>query len=191
MVWEKLLQRAALVAATVVGVASLSACAVVAMQDKPSIKTAPPDMALVNFVRPAVFGGDAVSVDLWDGDHLIGALSAGTMVQYQIPAGTHLFLGKANNWSYIKADLAAGKQYFIKANIFPGIPIAGVALGVAKKDDKRIPTWLNEYHSVAFASEDERKAAQAARLADVQKALANFRDGGVTRYLKITPEEGL
>jgi len=74
--------------------------------------------ALVNFVRPRILKGDATVIDLWDGDTFVGVIGAGSMIQYQAQPADHVFMiRRGSNWSFIKARLTAGKQYFIKVNV--------------------------------------------------------------------------
>src|SRR4051794_7930180 len=112
----------------------LSGCASVQMQPSTLVKAPKEKMALVNFVRPAVFMGDGLSIDIWDGQNYLGALAAGSMIQHEVEPGKRLFMASAENWSYASADLQAGKEYFIKVNIFPGVMTGRVALGTVKPD---------------------------------------------------------
>ena len=76
--------------------------------------------ALVTFIRPSGLGS-AISFGLWDGDTFVGILGTNRCIQYQAVPGEHYFLARAENWSCVKADLAADRQYVIKA-----IPVMGV-----------------------------------------------------------------
>ena len=170
-------------------VAMLQGCASVNMQPATVVTTVPADKALVTFVRPSVFAGDGVGVDIWDGDHYLGGLTAGTIVQYMTSPGEHLFLANTENWSYTSANLQAGKKYYIKANIFPGVLYGRVALGVPKNDDKRIPVWLKLDPKASV--ETDLKPVEEKKHAEVETVIQNFKDGKVTAYSKIGPEEGL
>jgi hypothetical protein len=64
----------------------LTGCISVPMQPAKFTPTAEPQQALVTFVRESVYLGDAVPLNLWDGDTFIGALTAGSLVQYQAEA---------------------------------------------------------------------------------------------------------
>jgi len=170
-------------------VAVLQGCASVTMQPASLVTVVPADKALVTFVRPSVFAGDGVGVDLWDSDHYLGALTAGTLVQYAMAPGEHLFLANTENWSYVSANLQAGKKYYIKANIFPGVLYARVALGVPKNDDKRIPVWLKLDPKASVPA--DIKPVEEKKRAEVEVIIQNFKGGKVTAYAKIGPEEGL
>ena len=72
----------------------------------------PPDAnhAVVTFMRPSSFGG-AIQFGIWDGENFVGILSAGSSIQYLAEPGEHLFLGRAENWSYVSAKLVGVKNY--------------------------------------------------------------------------------
>ena len=172
----------------ILGLAMLQGCASVSMQPATLVTTVPADKALVTFVRPSVFAGDGVGVDIWDGDHYIGGLNAGTLVQYMTTPGHHLFLGNTENWSYTEANLEPGKQYFIKANLFPGILYGRVALGVPKNDDKRFATWLKYDPKTPNAA--DLKAVEEKKHAEVETVIKNFDEGKYTGASHIGPQEG-
>lgn len=104
--------------------------------------------ALVTFVRPSSFGG-AISFGLWDGDTFVGILGPKLCIQYEAVPGEHYFLARAENWSGVKADLAADRHYVIKANPVMGMWKARVALSPVNKSDydkqgelKKVQKWL-------------------------------------------------
>lgn len=167
----------------------LGGCASVPMQTT-SLMTAPDQqMALVNFVRPHVFFGDGMSTDVWDGQHYIGALGAGHLIQYQAKPGKHLFMGSAENWSYVSADLQPGMQYFIKANIFPGVMLGRVALGVLKPDDPRRAELMTL--TPVVAPDQDREAFGKQKSVATKHAVADFKAGHVALFATITAEDGV
>ena len=172
----------------VLGFALLTGCASVEMKETAVVKTAPADKAVVNFVRNAILLGDGIPVDLWDGSTYIGSLGAGTLVQYQVPAGKRLFLANAENWSYATAELEAGKQYYIKANFFPGLMFGRVALANVDRTDARIAEWMT-YKNMS-ASEDARNEAGAKKQTEVRAAIADFESGKVTAFATLRPQDG-
>ncbi len=156
------------------------------MKDTSLISKPSKKKALVNFVRPSVFFADGIDVDIWDGTRYIGSLSAGSMIQTEVEVGKHLFLGNTENFSYAYGDLLAGKQYFIKANMFPGFWKARVALGVAKSDDKRVDEWLDELTPMVVKSEKDRKEFEMERKKGVEEKIADFEEGKVSRFATIS-----
>lgn len=165
----------------------MTGCATVSMQSATMVEGPDDNVALVTFVRPSIFFGDGVAVDIWDGAEYVGSLGAGRLIQHETTPGKHIFMGNAENWAYATGDLIAGKQYFIKANIFPGVILGRTALGVVKLDDARVAIWLQKLKSVA-ASEMDKSAAEVKKKLAVENAIANFEAGKVS-YATIRPED--
>jgi hypothetical protein len=131
--------------------------------------------ALVTFVRPSGFGG-AISFGLWDGDTFVGILGPDLCIQYEAVPGEHYFLARAENWSCVKADLAADRHYVIKANPVMGAWKARVALAPVNKSDydkqgelKKVQKWLarakpvmpNPQHLEAYTQPRRKQALEA------------------------------
>lgn len=176
------------VAFSIVICALLSGCASVQMQDTALITAPKPNVAIVTFVRPSIFFGDGVAMDIWDGPHYIGSLGAGRLIQYETTPGKHLFLANAENWSYAVAELEAGRQYFIKGNVFPGIGMGRVALGAATRNEPRIEEWLT--YKPGVATEKDRKEMSEKKKAEVGAAIADFESGKVTAFATLKKDDG-
>jgi len=109
------------------------------------------NMALINFVRPKVFFGDALDYEVCDGTKFIGTLKAGTMVQYVTPPGDHHLMinptgGSSGKWGYKQLSIETGRVYYVKPNL---IPYAGMELGLAESSDNRIETWNTSLQPMA------------------------------------------
>jgi hypothetical protein len=137
--------------------------------------------ALVTFLRPSHFGG-AIQFGVWDSDTFVGVLSAGSYIQYSAAPGEHIFLARAENWSYVHADLEAGKQYYIIAKVFPGFWKARVAFDPVRKDDPEtddeIAGWLEKLTPTTVIPE-KREAYTTPRVEQVREAVAAFKAGEV------------
>lgn len=166
----------------------LSGCASVSMQPATLINAPKENTALVNFVRPAIFLGDALDMDVWDGQNYIGSLAAGSMIQYEVQPGKHLFMANAENWSYASAELKGGKSYVIKANAFPGIATGRVALGTVKPDDVRMQKLMSLKPTVA--AEKDRQTFSTQKSEKTRVAIANFESGKVSSFATVKPEDG-
>jgi hypothetical protein len=171
------------------GIAALAVlatgCSSIPMVDTKSTKVVPEGHVLVTFVRQSVWMGDGIPVDLWDGEHYIGVLGPGNIVQYVTTPGDHLFLGNAENWTYASGSLLANKRYYVKANVFLGFATARVAFGIAENSDERVEKWHEEYDAMA-APEKDRAAFEAEALGDVQEAIQLFKSGGVASFATFT-----
>ena len=160
---------------------TLAGCASSMMQPADRQPAPTSSEALVTFLRPSYFGG-AIQFGVWDGDRFVGILEPGSYIQVLLPEGEHVFLSQAENWSYVHADLEAGRQYFILAKVFPGIWKARVAYDPIRRDDpqtnEEIARWLSELKPIGVI-EAKVNAYTAPRLDQVRQAVADFRDGAV------------
>jgi hypothetical protein len=159
------------------------------MKDTSLINKPNTKKAIVNFVRPSIFFADGLDVDIWNGRTYLGSLSAGSMIQTEVEPGKYLFIGNIENFSYVSANLTAGKQYFIKANMFPGFWKARVALGVAKSDDERVYEWLDEL-TPTVAIEEKRKELEIKRKEFIQQSILDFEEGRISKFATMHPEDG-
>jgi hypothetical protein len=163
------------------GILVLSGCASAMMQ--PVALQPPPasSSAQVTFLRPSYFGG-AIQFGIWDSDRFVGILEPGSYIQVQVPPGEHVFLARAENWSYVHADLEAGRQYFILAKVFPGVWRARVAYDPILKDDPQtdaeIRQWLTDLKPIGVIP-DKVEAYSAPRREQVRQAVTDFRNGAV------------
>ncbi len=136
-----------------------------------------PDYAIVNFIRPTLFGG-AIKFGVWDRDQVVGVLTPERCVQYRAAPGEHLFLIRAENWGIVKATVEAGKTYTILVEPRLGLFKANVHPIVIKPDDKRLAGWMKNvvYETLDPAIRDkyargrDDDALRAARQVDEGKA---------------------
>jgi hypothetical protein len=169
----------------------MSGCASSVMTRTEPLTLEQPNRAMVTFVRPSLFGG-AIQFGIWDGADFVGVLSAKSYVQYLVEPGEHLFLARAENWSYVKADLEAGKQYYIVGKVFPGIWKARVALDPVVKGDGTtqadIDKWLAELTPTKVIPE-KFDGYVAPRLEQVKEAAAEV-DNGDVKFEVLSREDG-
>ena len=146
---------------------------------------------VVTFFRPSFFGG-AIKFGLWDNENFIGILTASSYVQYKTHPGEHLFIARAENWSYVKADLEPGKQYFILGKVFPGAWKARVALDPVNKNDnisqEQIDSWLNGLTPTAVIPEKVDSYAKP-RVPHLKDAIEKFKTGAV-KYTELKAADG-
>ncbi|MBW1708063.1 MAG: hypothetical protein JRJ86_23390 [Deltaproteobacteria bacterium] len=159
----------------------LSGCASSLMMKVPPMDAPDTRHAVVTFMRPSFFGG-AIQFGIWDSENFVGILSAGSYVQYLAEPGEHLFLARAENWSYVKADLQGGKKYFILGKVFPGVWKARVAFDPITKDDgttqAQIDEWIAELKPTAVIPEKFDNYVKP-RTSHVKKAVGDFKSGNV------------
>lgn len=172
-------------------VLTLSGCASSVMQ---TVAQVPPESlsnkALVTFMRPSYFGG-AIQFGIWDSEKFVGVLSAGSYVQYLTEPGEHVFLARAENWSYVKADLQGGKRYYILGKVFPGVWKARVALDPVNNGDKEaanVDKWLADLTPTAVIPEKFDNYVTP-RLEQVKTAAKEI-DNGKVKYSVLMKEDG-
>lgn len=166
----------------------LGGCAGAPMREAKFSPTADASQSLVTFVRESIFMGDGIHVYLWDGESFIGTLSAGTLVQYRVAPGPHVFMASSENWSYVKADLKPGKHYVIKANMFPGFGTARSALVPVETSDERLGTWPTKLKVKEVVPETKDKYVEK-QVANARKALQSYTDGSVKAF-EMTEQHG-
>lgn len=136
-----------------------------------------PGKALVTFLRPSNYGG-AVSFGIWDGEQFVGELKGRSSVSYLAGPGEHVFFAKAENWAVTKAQLAAGKRYYLLMRPRMGIMKAGVIMDPVKSStpDSEIAAWQSE--SPRFEPDPAKiDAYKKEWLPQVRKAIENYRAG--------------
>ncbi len=157
---------------------TLSGCGSSMMMKSDTILEPDSNQAIVTFIRPSTYGG-AVKFAIWDRDKFIGILTARSHVQYVTEPGEHLFMANSENWSYVKADLKAGKHYIIIGKVFPGHWRMRVALDPVNKDDeyqKRSGQWLNELNPTKVIPE-KVDGYSSPRMRDINKAIQDYEAG--------------
>ena len=156
-------------------------CGTPIMRDTTTIHQPSPEYALVVFVRPTAFGG-GIKFGLWDGDQLIGILNAKRIVQYKATPGEHLFLARAENWSYLKANLEAGKRYIVVGKVYPGVWKARVGLSPVTKSSDTDQATIDGWLASGTPSEvipEQYESYQTPRQPQVNEAIAEFEAGEV------------
>ena len=164
-----------------IGISIFSGCASSIMTQVPPVEGPYTQHAVVTFLRPSMFGG-AIQFGLWDGENFVGILSAKKYIQYLAEPGEHVFLGRAENWSYVKADLEGGKNYYILGRVFPGVWKARVAFDPITKDDgttnEQIEKWMKSLTPTGVLPE-KRESYMTPRMKQIKQAIDNFHSGKV------------
>jgi len=168
----------------------LSGCASSLMHSVEPLTVQDEKLALVTFLRPSYFGG-AIEFGVWDSDRLIGIVTAGNYVQYYTEPGEHIFLARAENWSYVHATLEAGKKYYILTKVFPGVWKARIAFDPICRDDptsdEEIASWMKNLLPIGVIPE-KVDAYVTPRLEQVRNAVEEYRQGNV-KYEVLSPED--
>jgi hypothetical protein len=156
----------------------LSGCASSMMLPTDTLIQPGPDYAVVNFLRPSSFGG-AIKFGIWDSDNFVGVLTPKNYIQYKAAPGEHLFMARAENWAVIKANVAAGKTYYIVGAPRMGAWKARVALEVVNPDDPKLQKWMTSLRPT-MVDPAQKDAYMAERVDDVRHAVKNVQNGSAS-----------
>jgi hypothetical protein len=151
-----------------------------------------PGKALVYFMRPSGMGF-AVHFQIWDSDHFVGLSQAKSYSVYECAPGTHLFIGIAENKVALKADLDAGKSYYVGTNVRVGWAKARMQLTPVTRGSElwnQVETYKPSLNCIS-AKEEERAKWEAAKKQEVLKLIDYFTNGaGTSSVLKLSKEDG-
>ena len=86
-----------------------------------------PDSAVITFFRPAGLIKD-VPFSIWSESAYLGDLKGDTYFQARVAPGHHTFMAKSERFSILKADVAAGKEYFAEFKVVRGWEMAHVKI---------------------------------------------------------------
>lgn len=161
------------------GLLVLSGCASSIMTKTDMMGQPDPNHAVVTFLRPTIVGCE-YQFGIWDGENFVGELSASSYIQHLCEPGEHIFLGRCNNWSYVKADLQGGKNYYIIANFAFGVRVYFDPITKNDEARARIDKWMTGLKPTTIIPE-KRDAYVNPRLDHIQRAVKAYRAGNV-RY---------
>ena len=159
-----------------------------------TISPAPPDKAVVYFVRASGLGV-LINFTYFDSTRVIGRFNGPKFLRYECEPGEHLFWARSENKDFVKAQLEAGKIYVIDVIPVMGAIKAGVSLipvNSAGYKMKRIQKLLTKRNTETFTTiELEKLQLQMKEV--INRGLARYQklDGNVKKLNGITflPEE--
>lgn len=135
--------------------------------------------AMVTFIRPSYYKS-ALDVDIWDGEKFVGSIGEASYIQHLAKPGKHLFLAKGESWSYVDANLKAGKQYYVLVKIAVGFLTPRIILDPIVKKDKvnrsHIDRWLAKSQPTAVM-DIKVEAYTRGKIPKVNKAISRFYSG--------------
>jgi hypothetical protein len=122
-----------------------------------NIQPAPPDKAVVYFVRPSSLGF-AVNFTYFDSTKLVGKFNAPRYIRYECDPGRHLFWARSENKDFVEAEVDAGRIYFLEAIPHMGALKAAVELKpldlMNQKELKKVFDLLEKKPSETFTALD-------------------------------------
>ncbi|MEM6767283.1 MAG: hypothetical protein AAF655_20260 [Bacteroidota bacterium] len=132
--------------------------------------------AVVYFVRPSGLGA-AINFQLYHEEVFIGKFNGVNYMRYECEAGEHVFWARAENRSFVNADLLANKSYIIELVPQMGAIKAGVKLFPIKPNEKRLKKIhkLLEKKSPREFSEEFLQEQQLKFQDDIAKGLDKYK----------------
>jgi hypothetical protein len=181
----------------------LSGCASPWMKPTQVINPSP-NYAVVNFLRPSWIVG-RIDFWVWDQDDLVGVLTSNNYIQYKAVPGEHIFIVDAWNSVAIKANVVAGKSYYVRATSrMSWAGLTNVFLEVLKPDDTRIDAWLASLKPIALDTtrwDVEMKKCESDSSSQITQQACNLQNklhqdivtgvqNGKIAFLLMNPEDG-
>jgi hypothetical protein len=143
-----------------------------------TIEPAPADKAVVYFVRTSTMD-PLINFTYFDSTKFIGKFNGPKYIRYECEPGTHLFWARSENRDFVKAEVEAGKIYFIEAAVKMGAMKAAVELiPVDPKDEKqmaKIFKLMNKKPSESFTT-DELAAGAKDTKDHMEKGLVKYNE---------------
>jgi hypothetical protein len=171
----------------------LAGCGGTRFMDKAERQSAPPaGKALVNFHRPSNWGGGQ-DYPIFDRKALIGNLKGGSQFQYACDPGDHLFIGRADHVTAVKANVEAGKVYDILVDTSPGAWQLNIFLSPVAKDDARrsqLASFEKREKPLALADHEDARKYEEKQSKDLDQIIRDFDGGGKADRLKtLSPQD--
>jgi hypothetical protein len=117
---------------------------------EPSLPTpviAPPNAAVVVFVRPSHYGQSVATTILDDNGAFMGDSIAGTEFAVTLAPGPHLFLSWAENTAPLTASLLPGRVYYVEVSPRMGFwstRVQLIAVTPRSENWAELKTWISE-----------------------------------------------
>ena len=113
---------------------------------------------------------------LWDGDTYLSNIKGNHYVKLNFKAGTHYFMATSHGtfsiWDIVRADLEAGRTYYLSIITLPGFGGANVRIDYIEPGDPLLPGYLNDCtETPPFGGTNESYIAEAAK--KLETALQN------------------
>lgn len=155
-----------------------------------AIKDETTDFGIITVFYPWMGTSASRRYSLWDNATFVGVQNIRTYIQHKVAPGTHFIMAYAGNWSAVKIDVEAGKQYFLVGRLY-AIPMKPrIFLSPANiEDTQRINDWLSEYTPLALDREKARNYIDR-RENNVRSALENFEKGN-WKYITMSAVNGV
>lgn len=137
--------------------------------------------AVITFMRPAALIKE-IAFDVWDESGYVGSLKGGEYFQIRVAPGAHTYFAKSERFAVLKANVEAGKSYFVEYNVTRGWNMAHVQLlpRDATKEDAALKKQMTPLTRVALQQATLAQPSVKARLDAGSTYLINTREKVLT-----------
>jgi hypothetical protein len=109
---------------------------------------------------------------VWDNDTWLGLIGSKSYIVYYASPGTHYFMLRGENWDIVRANLRAGRTYYLKTTDTPGFTGARVVVEPVDPKNPDLQKWLDDSKQI----KPTQKASEALKK-DATTALENAKTG--------------
>ncbi len=172
-------------------IAVATGCAATSPYMKPNASPVGPasaDLAQIVFIRPSGFA-KGVTITIIDSQgHFIGEATPEGHFAVLVPPGEHTFISWGEGTHSLKANVAAGKTYYVEVSPSMGMWQARFHLKAIKPSTKNwgeLGAWLKNTMPHEVLQTQGQAQTVDSRRADADEAIQK----GVQRFTEYTPEE--
>jgi hypothetical protein len=147
---------------------------------QPAIPEQTQNSAIIYIIQPtstvSITGFGSLTIgskfQLWDNDTWLGLLGSNSYIVYYATPGVHYFMARGENWDIVKADLKAGKTYYLKTSDTPGFTAVRVILEPVDPKNPELQKWLDNATQIT-----PKDKASEGMVESAVKALENVKSG--------------
>jgi hypothetical protein len=160
---------------------------------------APPNAALVVFVRPSAYAGGMLVPIIDENGRFLGEAGPKTHFAVVTPPGDHVFIGWMENTSAVRTRLVAGKTYYVEIGPRWGLlkpRVHLLAVTPRSKSWEKLAEWLADTEEMTpdlaggQAALDRKHGDVQSHIHDAFEALRDFDDVELDAHT-VKPDDGV
>ncbi len=150
------------------------------------------DTATVTFIRSQSYA-KKMAFGIWNQDQFLGSLDGKSCFTVELPAGEHTFVANSRYHAGLKAELEAGKRYYVLVKASMGWSQANIGLSPVQSDvaQSKIDEWIGSLEQLELdnaAIDDLIRKRLDAAIPFVQEAVNKVRSGEVEAPLLVAAD---
>lgn len=160
---------------------------------------APPNAALVVFVRPSSYAGGMLVPIIDENGRFLGEAGPKTHFAVVTPPGDHVFIGWIGNTSLVRTRLLAGKTYFVEIGPTWGVlkpRVQLLAVTPRSKSWEKLAEWIAETDQMTpdlaggQAAFDRKHDDLQSHIHDAFEVLRDYDDVELDKHT-VRPDDGV